>query len=330
MAPTLSIIIATAGRRDSLLETLRALDPGSMPDEAEVVVVDNAPEPELDGGELADIGAGRVRLLHEPRPGKYRCLNAAINAAIDSGLGEGLGEGWMGETIAVLDDDMTPMPGWAAAVVRSVEDHPEHDLFAGKSHVVWPEGLAVPPWAGHFLAQGVCFSVLTWDGPGEREMGGNFPTPSGNHFWFRRRVLGSVPAFPPGWTSELRFCLEARARGHRGVLLPSITCGHRVQPGLMDPRAFLERALTVGRTLGSAARDEQRLRSGGRAHALASRGRSAAALTVWAMREQRARARARGEADPPPEIVIARARARLQRGRYEGLLGLRSRIGDAP
>src|SRR6056297_2176698 len=120
--PGLSIVIPTLHRRESLLETLRALDPGSMPAEAEIVVVDNAPQPELDRGELEQAGAGRLRLLHEPRTGKGHCLNAAIDAGL-------------GEVIAVLDDDMAPMPGWAQEVIETARARPGFDLFTGKSHV---------------------------------------------------------------------------------------------------------------------------------------------------------------------------------------------------
>lgn len=167
--PDLTIIIPTRHRHGSLLETLRALDPATMPPRSEVVVVDNAPKRELDPGELAEIGAGRLRLLHEPKPGKWRCLNTAIR----DGAGGGLGE-----VVAVLDDDMAPMPGWAQGVIESARSRPAYDLFAGKSHVVWPAGASVPAWAHHFLAQGVCFSVLTWDGDHEREMGARSPTPA--------------------------------------------------------------------------------------------------------------------------------------------------------
>ncbi|MGD1917009.1 MAG: glycosyltransferase family 2 protein [Phycisphaerales bacterium] len=325
MAPNCSIVIATVRRRDSLLETLRALDPAGLeaewPEGAEVVVVENTPEPELDAAEIEHVGAGRVRLLHEPKRGKWRCLNTAIE--------RGRREGWLGEIIAVLDDDMSPMPGWAAAVVDSGRTRPEHDLFAGKSHVQWPPGVPVPEWAEHYLALNVCFSILTWEGETDREMGGIFPHPSGNHFWFRRSILESIPesnpAFSPGWTTEIRFCMAARARGHRGLLIPRITCGHRVQPALIDEDAFLHRAITVGHTMGRLRLAEERPRG---AQALATRGKSAAALAVWTLRERRARRRA--SRDHAPEIVIERARAKLQLGRHGALLGLRREIGDAP
>lgn len=311
IGPALTIIIATRGRRESLLETLRALDPASFPSEArqqiEIVVVDNAPTAELDHAELEAIGAGRVRLLHEPKPGKWRCLNAAI----DSGLGDGLGE-----LIAVLDDDMTPMPGWAHRVIESARANPQADLFAGKSHVVWPPGAVVPGWAGHFLAQGICFSVLTWDG-GDRAMGGIFAHPSGNHFWFRRSVLDTVARFPPGWTSEAEFCMEARARGHRGALVAGITCGHRVQPGLIDAGAFLDRARRMGATTARIQQNEARIR-GVRPRAIdrvvLGPLKHAAAITLWTLRDMRARRTA------GPAGVITRARAQLRIGRHQTLL----------
>jgi len=341
-APVLSIVIATARRRASLVRTLRDLAPAAMPAEAEIVVVDNSPERELSTDGLAaaigDAHAARVRLVHHAPRGKWRCLNAVVNGDVGDTIGD---------TIAVLDDDMAPMPGWPAAVLDSVRSRPDSDLFAGKSTVQWPAGLRTPEWAEHYLAQNVCFSVLHWEGERDREMGGIFPAPSGNHFWFRRRVLETVGRFPPGWTTEAQFCLRARALGHRGVLIPQITCRHRVQPELVDPEVFMARALSLGHTLGRLGRAEQRDDrarpgpAGGTARTLARRGKSAAALALWTLRERRARqalSRSRGgsrdgshsQDEPRPELVIARARARLQRGRHEALLGRRREIGDAP
>lgn len=304
--PALSIVIPTVHRRESLLEVLHALDPASMPEGVEIIVADNAPRPEIDLAELESICAGRLRLLHVPEPGKWRCLNAVIK--------EGSGS-WLADTIAVLDDDMTPMPGWAAAVLESVRSRPDFDLFTGKSHVVWPEGEDVPGWADHYLAQGVCFSVLTWQGEDERVMGeAAIQHPSGNHFWFRRQVLESVPAFPPGWTSEAEWCMEARARGHRGLLVPTVWCGHRVQPGLMRPEAFLDRALRFGHTLGRIQNKEDRIRGLGTSKRVLRTAKSLAAIIVWTVRERRARRR------PGDEGLKQRARALLRLGRHRAIL----------
>ncbi len=304
-ATALSIVIPTLHRRESLLETLRALDPAGCsapwPAGAEVVVVDNAPEPELDAAELHEAGAGRLRLLHEPRPGKGHALNTAIH-------------GGLGEVVAVLDDDMAPMPGWARAALASASAHPEIDIFAGKSHVVWPDGASVPSWGNHFLAQGLCFSVLTWDGDADREMGGNFPYPSGNHFWFRRRVLDSVGGFPTVWNPEPEFCMEARAKGHRGLLVSAITCGHRVQPELIDAGVFLDRARRVGRTQARIQFNDDRGGGVGPARLLTRKGKSLAGLALWTLRDGRARWQ------PEPSGVLLRARAQLRMGRYRALL----------
>lgn len=308
-SPYLSIVIPTVGRRESLLETLRALDPGTLPDEAEVVVVDNARDRELDAGELGRIVGGRLRLLHEPQPGKWRCLNTAIEAGL-------------GEVIAVLDDDMTPMPGWAGKVIESVRSRPDFDLFTGKSHIEWPPGVTVPKWANDNLAHCVCFSVLTWDGEHEREMGGIFPHPSGNHFWFRRSLLDSVGRFPPGWTSEAEFCMEARSRGHRGALVSGITCGHRVQPELVDADIFFDRAMGFGRALARMQRNDERAK-GVRPNAFAEPFKHAAAIALWTLRELRSRSK------PEDVSVPKRARARMRIGQHRALLGGRSSSGKS-
>jgi len=112
----LTVIIPTAGRKASLRETLAELANRTGSDLAEVVVVDNAPQPDLDESDVSLPGL-EVRLLREPRPGK----SFALNRAIESGVGE---------IVGVLDDDMTPMPGWIDAVIASVRARPQFDIFS--------------------------------------------------------------------------------------------------------------------------------------------------------------------------------------------------------
>lgn len=236
---SLTVIVPTKGRRASLRRMLAGLGPLDGRRDVEIVVVDNATEPELAEGDVRVPGAVAVRLLHEPAPGKGRALNRALRAGV-------------GELVAVLDDDMEPMAGWVDAVIASARSRPEFDIFAGRSHVVWPEGVGRPVWAGHWLAQGAAFSVVRWDGEDDVEMGaGALEHPSGNHFWFRRSVLGSVRGFPPVWANEPEFVMAARRLGHRGVFVPEVDCGHRIQPELVDDAVFLERVEWYGRARAS-------------------------------------------------------------------------------
>jgi hypothetical protein len=94
------------------------------------------------------------------------------------------------------------------------------------------------------------FSVFEPDQPGDAEFGQGCPRfPSGNQFWFRRSVLAGGARFPEAWPPEPQFVLALRARGHRGVFVPEVRVGHRVQPELIDPRKFRQRALKFGREM---------------------------------------------------------------------------------
>lgn len=234
----LSLLIPTYGRKDSLFETLEHLDVAAASNLVEVLVIDNAPTPEIELDELLKFGSSSIRLLHEQRGGKYQALNLGISQS-------------RAELIAVLDDDMTVPPGWIDAVVASADCRPEFDIFSGRSYVIWPDATPRPSWSEHPLALGIAFSVLDAGQDRDREMGeGIVGFPSSNQYWFRRRVLQSVPTFPPGWTCEACFASAARALGHRGVFVKEIRCGHRVQPELLDPQTFLRRAHDLGKTLG--------------------------------------------------------------------------------
>jgi glycosyltransferase involved in cell wall biosynthesis len=234
----LSILVPTLGRVESLRELFACLAASSTREPWEVVLIDNATEPSIRSGTLAPPGSASLRLLREGRPGKDHALNRALD------------EGGLGEIVAVLDDDMSPAPDWLEAVLGACRRLPQFDCFSGCSHVVWPQGALVPAWAGEPLAQGMQFSVFDPGQPGDVEFGHGCPRfPSGNQFWFRRSVLAGGARFPPAWPPEPWFIVDMRARGHRGVFVPEVRVGHRVQPELIDPRKFRERARKFGREM---------------------------------------------------------------------------------
>jgi GT2 family glycosyltransferase len=292
----LSVVIPTAPRRESLRETLRALGAG-CPRDLDVLVVDNSPSAELDDADVVVDGLRGVRLLHEPRRGKSHALNRALQAEL-------------GSVVAVLDDDMVPMAGWADAVIASARARPDYDVFAGRSHVVWPDGVSLPAWAHHPLATGIAFSVIDFGPDADVEMGVQaIGHPSGNHFWFRRSVLDTVGTFPDVWTTEVDFVVALRAQGHRGVFVREVTCGHRVQPRLLEADTFLARATDLGRAKARVQLLEKRLRGGPQVAGHSPWIRAAlwrARSSLWLARG--ALARLRDDANSVP----ARARAAMQ------------------
>lgn len=234
----LSILVPTLNRLASLLEVLAGLAAGPVEERFEVVVIDNGSEPALTADAIATPRLPGLRLLRETRPGKWCALNRAID------------EGGLGEIVAVLDDDMSPPPDWVRGVLAATRARPQYDIFSGKSHVVWPEGIARPPWAGEPLTQGLLFSVFDTGSAGDVEFGDHSPRfPTGNHFWFRRSALDGGERFRDAFTSEAQFVAHLGAAGHRGVFVPDVAIGHRIQPGLVDPRRFRERAMRFGREM---------------------------------------------------------------------------------
>jgi len=236
--PALSILIATYDRPESLVETLRCLSECTSRELFEVVVIDNGKKPLVSAAMLDLPGLPAPRLLREGRGGKSHALNRALD------------EGGLAEIIAVLDDDTSPAVDWIDAVLAASRRLPQYAIFAGRTRIDWPMGLEVPRWARSRLAGGILFSVFDSGTGHDVEFGVDSPRfPSGNHFWFRRSLLREGVRFPDVWTTEAHFVVHLEGLGHRGVFVSEAVVGHRVQPGLVDPRVFELRALRFGRDM---------------------------------------------------------------------------------
>lgn len=270
----LSVLIPTLPRELSVRRTIAALEGADVAGPVEVILVDNGSTPTLALSREPRPGICAIRVLHEPRSGKTAAVNRALVRET------------RGELVAILDDDMEPAPGWCASVIRAAARRPAFDIFTGRSHVVWPAGVEQPSWAQHPFAVGCAFSAVDLGAQEDREMGVNAPAfPSGNHFWFRRRVLESVREFPDsGLLTDAEFVLRARRAGHRGVFVPEVSCGHRIQPHLVDPRVFASRAFDLGRGLSRIYADDPSRRSAARPRMLAVAIREFAFATLWALR----------------------------------------------
>lgn len=238
----ITVVICTKNRADSLRETLACLARAEVPGlHSEIVVVDN-------GGSDATAEVVRnaptrrpVRYLLEPHPGKGWALNRALSAAP------------LGEIVAVLDDDMSPHADWFEGVKAICDRWPGHDLFTGRSYVIWPH-TDIPTWCKHPALLGWAFSVM---GDSRRDVplaaGRWF---SGNHFWFRSRVLADGRRFDSGKFSrethiemaEPQFMLQLIEDGYSGVMAPDAVCGHRIQLDLLQPGMLRIRAVRCGRT----------------------------------------------------------------------------------
>lgn len=120
----LSIVVATRDRVQSLERLLRSLDQLRSPGVSyEVIIVDNGSSDETPGilAQWAARGAQR-QVLHVPRPGKARALNAAIRAA-------------HGDLLAFVDDDVILN---SSHLLELWNYFRSHDCAAVQGAVLWP------------------------------------------------------------------------------------------------------------------------------------------------------------------------------------------------
>ena len=132
MSPSVSILVPTLRRPESLERALRSLLAQHDFDRLvrEIVVVDNSPEASARSlvHDLA-AGAGRPLLyVHEPRPGVATARNTGLAAAV-------------GELIAFLDDDEEAPPDWLATLIACHRTHGADVTFSAIRGCV-PDGVA--------------------------------------------------------------------------------------------------------------------------------------------------------------------------------------------
>lgn len=230
----ISILICTLNRAASLKETLACLGrtkrDGIL---VEILLIDNGSTDETRAVvESAPLGVP-LRYFIEPKRGKAHCLNRGLEA------------GGLGKLVAVLDDDMSPHPEWCKGVIAIAARWPAMDFFSGTTYVIWPPG-EVPRWAKRPSLQGWAFSADPC-GMHDRVLARG-RTVTGNHWWFRPRVLAHGLRFQNLWAPESRFMLDLMGAGYGGVLGPDAVVGHRIQPSLLQEAVLRERASLVGRS----------------------------------------------------------------------------------
>jgi len=231
----LSVVICTRNRAQSLCQLLDCLASDDREGiHFEVVVVDNGDSDKTRAVVQPYDGALNLRYFVETRPGKCHAMNRALD------------EGGLGEIVAFLDDDLSLEPGWLRGVKSGCERWPDHDIFSGRSHVVFPDDVSIPSWATSERFSGWAFSVND-PGTTDHEMRRGF-WPSGNHFWIRSRALGSRRRFPDLWIlPEPGLILGLQEDGYKGAWIGNVVAGHRIQPHLLDRGTVLLRMAQFGR-----------------------------------------------------------------------------------
>ncbi|MDM7995941.1 MAG: glycosyltransferase family 2 protein [Acidobacteriota bacterium] len=229
---SLTVIICTRNRAESLRITLDCLVLNAFQDFG-VIVVDNGSEDNTRAVTQEFGNKLNLQYLFESAIGKGNALNRALS------------EGSLAPVIAILDDDMSPSCHWVAGVLAICDRYPDYDLFTGNTEIKWPDGL-IPGWAKDIRIRSWMFSSVNY---GQRhhilENGHWF---SGNHFWFRSRVLSKIKRFENTWLTEPIFMLQLSEEGYRGISGPDAFAFHRIQQRLLEKRTALDRAAQVGRS----------------------------------------------------------------------------------
>lgn len=190
-APSLSVVVCTRDRPESVKQTVRSILGCRYPaDRLEVVVVDNAPEPERQIPPVEDevSGEATIRTVRELEPG--------LSNARNKGLAES-----SGELIVFGDDDVEVDRDWLAVLAHAFE---RGDRVGASSGITLPGALETPTqrWIEGFGGRASAFEVRVLDlsdPPPDRPL---FPYTladlgAGRNMAFDRDLLTELGGFDP-------------------------------------------------------------------------------------------------------------------------------------
>jgi GT2 family glycosyltransferase len=285
--PSVTVIVCTRDREDSLRAALRSLLAVDYPD-FDVLVVDNAAKTDETANVVIELADPRVRMIKEPVAGLSRARNTGVAHAT-------------GQIVAFTDDDVLVDPGWLHALVRGFSraesvacvtgmvpsaelETPAQAYFDVK--VGWADSsrprlfdLAAnrvdqplyPYLAGTFGA-GANFAAwreaLTVIGPFDEALGAGSPAKGGEDIdWFLRTILaGRAIAYEPAaivWhvhrreLAALRGQMDGYGSGlsafvFKHLLAPqtAVDVARRVPAGVLRMRQLRDRGASEGDPLG--------------------------------------------------------------------------------
>ena len=245
-APSVSIIICTRNRAESLRETLGSMLCCAAPegDAVEIVVVDNgstdhtqAVVMELAGLLGASHGLFELRYIVETTPGQAHARNRGMAEAC-------------GEVFLWTDDDVRVPASWIVEMTRP--------LLCGDADAVAGE-VMIPP---HLASRTYGTALERWMFLVASTCTIDFAEPHtmvGANMAFTRRVLEKVPSFDialgPGPNSlgffdETHFSRRLRNAGFRlaGVPGPAAAVLHHFDPSRLDPKQLVDTCFRMGRS----------------------------------------------------------------------------------
>lgn len=237
-----SVVLATHRRPQLLQETLASIARARRPPAGfEVVVCDNAGDPETeavcrDGGYELEL-----QYLVERTPGK----NAALNLAVEEARGD---------LFLFTDDDVIVDESWIEEMWEGARRWTDHVVFGGRVLPVWPEPL--PSYLNNESLHGIFFSRLDPpipEGPDPAFL------PFGPNMAIRRSVFDAGHRYnaevgPSGRSyimgSETDMVRRLKDIGQTPVFLPGSSVGHRVRRDQYSLSWLIRRSVNYGRSLG--------------------------------------------------------------------------------
>jgi glycosyltransferase involved in cell wall biosynthesis len=225
-SPSVSVVICTRNRPDSVRTTLRSILACDYPPERwEAIVVDNASEADASVGSIEKelVGAVEVRVIHEPEPGLSNARNRGLRSARN-------------EIVVFADDDVEVDRNWLAALTGPFG---RGERVGATSGLTLPGALETPVqrWTEGFGGRSRPLAVRAFDladPPPDKPL---FPFTvgdlgAGRNMAFRRDLLADLggfdPALGPGTPAHDGDDIEA--------LLRVLTSGHTV---VHDPTAIV-------------------------------------------------------------------------------------------
>lgn len=216
MGCTVSILISTRNRAESLRGTLLSLDRMSVPTDvsAELILVDNgSTDDTVEVVNSFHPESIACRLLHEPNPSKSVALNQAIDEA-------------KGDFLLFTDDDVRVPPLWIQGMVEPMH-HGGADAVAG--------GVRIAPsrqreWMTAEHAAMLADTTTLQESGGQRMVGANMAV--GRHVF--DRVGKFDPNLGPGESTvglheETLLSLQLRRSGFEIALAFDVTVDHYIE-----------------------------------------------------------------------------------------------------
>src|SRR4051812_44440720 len=265
----LSVVMSTFNRCAMLPNAIRTLFVEPAPANLfEVIVVDNGSTdstPEV-VDQLRAEGLP-VRRVVETRKGVGFTRNAGVAAS-------------EADYVSLMDDDQEAYPGWASAIVQTLDAHPELSFLAGPVEPLWIGD--APDWITPAIQGAV--SIIEWGGEPRPINAQRWMCVPGGNSAYRREVINALGGWRPYRRSQDReFTVRLLLAGYEGMYLPAMRQRHRVKADRIT-RDYFRQWNAVEGEMRAGFRFEELFDRDGRIHPAKTEGRRLAGVPLFVYR----------------------------------------------